>query len=115
MTGSEFAVRAASRQRRSAVSYKALRLHEGDDVATMLSGVAAGDCVVVVDEVGACVCELVSRDSIDAFHKIALRPIEAGEVVRKYGEAIGRATEDILPASHVHVHNLEGIRTRKHD
>lgn len=97
------------------MSCKALRLHEEDDVATLLSDVAEGDHVVVEDDAGRCVCDLVSHDSIGTFHKIALHPIGACEVVHKYGEAIGRATEDILPGSHVHVHNLESIRTRKHD
>lgn len=94
---------------------KALCLHANDDVATVLSDVDAGDRVVVTDKAGGRVCELVCQDSIDAFHKIALHPIGSGEVVHKYGEAIGRATEDILPGGHVHVHNLESIRTRKHD
>ena len=94
---------------------KALRLHEDDDVATVLSDVAEGNRVVVGDRAGRCVCDLVSRDPIGAFHKVALHPIGVGEVVHKYGEAIGRAIEDILPGSHVHVHNLESIRTKKHD
>ncbi|EHF01374.1 hypothetical protein HMPREF1008_01854 [Olsenella sp. oral taxon 809 str. F0356] len=94
---------------------KALCLHADDDVATVLSDVAMGDRVVVTDRAGNCVCDLVSRDSIGIFHKIALHHIDVGAVVHKYGDAIGRATEDILPGGHVHVHNLESIRTRKHD
>ncbi len=38
-------------------------------------------------------------------HKVALRPITRGEPVIKYGVAIGRATHDIDPGAHVHVHN----------
>ncbi len=38
-------------------------------------------------------------------HKVALRPIAAGEPVVKYGIAIGRATRDIAAGEHVHVHN----------
>ena len=43
---------------------------------------------------------------IPAGHKVALRPIKAGEVVRKYGFAIGLATRDIAPGEHVHEHNV---------
>jgi altronate hydrolase len=39
-------------------------------------------------------------------HKIAVRPIAKGEAVRKYGQIIGFASEDIAAGGHVHVHNL---------
>lgn len=39
-------------------------------------------------------------------HKVAVRDIAAGEVVRKYGFPIGRATADIAAGQHVHSHNL---------
>ncbi len=39
-------------------------------------------------------------------HKIAVRPIAKGEAVRKYGQIIGFASEDIAAGAHVHVHNL---------
>ena len=38
-------------------------------------------------------------------HKVALRPIQAGQPVLKYGVAIGTATQDIETGAHVHVHN----------
>ena len=43
---------------------------------------------------------------IDGGHKVALRPIAAGEAVIKYAQAIGRATADIAAGEHVHSHNL---------
>jgi altronate hydrolase len=39
-------------------------------------------------------------------HKIALRPIQKGEAVLKYGQVIGFASDDIAPGTHVHVHNV---------
>jgi len=45
-------------------------------------------------------------EPIPAGHKVALRAIAAGEPVRKFGHVIGRATRDIAPGEHVHVHNL---------
>ncbi|WP_333571781.1 UxaA family hydrolase [Sphingomonas sp.] len=40
-------------------------------------------------------------------HKVALRPIAAGEAVHKFGFPIGRATRAIAPGEHVHTHNVE--------
>jgi altronate hydrolase/galactarate dehydratase len=39
-------------------------------------------------------------------HKIATRPIRAGENVIRYGQIIGQAKSDIAPGEHIHVHNL---------
>lgn len=39
-------------------------------------------------------------------HKLALRPIRQGEAIRKYGQIIGFAREDIAAGEHVHVHNV---------
>ena len=39
-------------------------------------------------------------------HKYADRDIKAGELVIKYGQPIGHATEDIQKGEHVHTHNL---------
>ena len=49
---------------------------------------------------------LQAEGDIPAGHKIALRPIAAGEAVIKYGDPIGTATRDIAPGEHVHSHNL---------
>jgi galactarate dehydratase len=39
-------------------------------------------------------------------HKMAIRAIATGQEVRKYGQIIGLATQDIAPGDHVHLHNL---------
>ena len=39
-------------------------------------------------------------------HKVAVRPIPAGEPVRRYDQVIGFAKQDIAPGQHVHTHNL---------
>ncbi|HEX5500226.1 MAG TPA: UxaA family hydrolase, partial [Thermomicrobiales bacterium] len=39
-------------------------------------------------------------------HKVALRDIPAGGEVRRYGQIIGFATQDIQRGAHVHSHNL---------
>ena len=46
-------------------------------------------------------------ENIPAGHKIALRDIQAGEQIIKYGYPIGIATAPIKKDEHVHVHNLK--------
>jgi altronate dehydratase small subunit len=53
---------------------------------------------------------LVISGRIPYAHKFARRLIRRGEKVIKYGEIIGIATCDIHPGTHVHVHNVKGLR-----
>lgn len=56
------------------------------------------------DTVGVC---LDGTDKIPAGHKYALKNIKKGEYVIKYGEIIGKATQDIEEGEWVHTHNLK--------
>jgi altronate hydrolase len=49
---------------------------------------------------------LTLRQRIGLGHKVALRPIQKGEAISKYGQIIGFAAEDIAPGDLVHVHNV---------
>jgi hypothetical protein len=40
-------------------------------------------------------------------HKLAARPITAGEKIVKYGVSIGSAIHDIAAGEHVHLHNMK--------
>jgi len=51
------------------------------------------------------------RQDLPFGHKVALRALQAGEPVRKYGQAIGVADKAIAVGDHVHVHNLIGSRS----
>jgi hypothetical protein len=84
----------------------ALRLKDDDNVAVCLRALAPG---AQLDFDGASV---TARMPIPAGHKIALRPIAAGDLILKYGQTIGRASAAIAPGEHVHVHNVEGTRGR---
>ena len=46
------------------------------------------------------------RDTVPAGHKIAIARIQPGEIVRRYGQVIGRAKQTIEPGRHVHTHNV---------
>ena len=48
---------------------------------------------------------VTALDVVPAGHKIATRPIAAGEPVRKYDQIIGFASEPVEAGAHVHVHN----------
>lgn len=50
---------------------------------------------------------IVLTEDIPAGHKMALKDIQRGEVIRKYGFPIGRATQNIPMGARVHTHNLE--------
>jgi arabinonate dehydratase len=46
------------------------------------------------------------EEPIPAGHKVAVKPVAAGENVLRYGQVIGRARMRIEPGRHVHTHNL---------
>ena len=56
------------------------------------------------DNIGVC---LDGNDKIPAGHKYALKNIAKGEYVVKYGEIIGRASQDIAQGEWVHTHNVK--------
>jgi LDH2 family malate/lactate/ureidoglycolate dehydrogenase len=87
----------------------AVRLAARDNVATLLTAVAAGAAVAVRDAASGTVLGDGARSVSDLprGHKIALKAIAAGQPVVKYGLAIGRARVDIGAGDHVHVHNVE--------
>jgi altronate hydrolase len=78
-----------------------IRLSEHDNVGVATNSIAAGD------RLGVDALEVVARDPIPFAHKIALRPIAAGEKVIKFGVPIGSATAPIEAGDHVHVHNIK--------
>ncbi len=76
----------------------ALRLNPADNVVVAMRRIAPGEQVGP----GA----TLAAEAIASGHKIAAQAIRAGEPVRKYGQVIGAATQDVAPGEHVHTHNL---------
>jgi altronate dehydratase len=72
-----------------------------DNVAVALEDIPQGEAVC-----GAGGEELTALEKIPYSHKVALVDIRQGEVVRKYGEAIGCAAADITKGAWIHTHNL---------
>ena len=86
----------------------AVRIHSDDNVAVAIRSLVAGEEVEVEG------ARVLVRDDVPAGHKIALRALEPGEPVVKYGFPIGTTTQPIVAGSWVHSHNLrtqlEGMR-----
>jgi len=89
---------------------RAILIHPEDDVAVVTEDAPEGATVSIQFPDGA--VNLTPRQAIPAGHKIAVRDIKADSPVRKYGERIGLAIEDIRTGDHVHLHNLAGVRVK---
>lgn len=74
-----------------------LRIDPRDDVAVALQPLAPGDVVTG---------GVVVTSPVPAGHKVALRAIDAGRPVHKYGWPIGHSLAPIAAGEHVHSHNL---------
>ncbi|MBR0190361.1 MAG: UxaA family hydrolase, partial [Clostridia bacterium] len=62
---------------------------------------------VIINEKDNVGVSLTRQGDIPAGHKFALKDIKKGEYIIKYGEIIGRATEDIKAGEWVHTHNVK--------
>lgn len=51
-----------------------------------------------------------AMEDIPLGHKLALRDVEKGETILKYGHDIGKALADIPRGHHAHVHNVKTKR-----
>jgi hypothetical protein len=83
------------------MAVRAIRMDASDNVAVVTTDVKAGALVQLDDGTEVRAAEDVPRGA-----KVALAPIAAGQVITRYGETIGLATEEIAPGQHVHTHNL---------
>lgn len=71
-------------------------IHESDNVAVVLRPFSKGEVVAGV----------TLLEDIPQAHKVALKDIQKGEDVIKYGSPIGHATELIKKGMHAHTHNI---------
>ena len=89
--------------------HSALCINPKDNVAVALDFIPSGRRVLLLNENGERTTLAVVGD-IPLGHKIALKRIQKGAYVFKYGEKIGVATEDIGIGTHVHIHNVDSLR-----
>ena len=83
---------------------KVIVINEKDNVATAIVPLKAGSTVSVETQGRTERIKLLS--TIAMGHKFALKDLEEGEAIIKYGEPIGRSTARIARGEHVHVHNV---------
>ena len=88
----------------------AIAIKEQDNVATAIKDIPAGQEAAV--GVGEQTLMIPVTQDIAYGHKLALRAIAKGAAVLKYNCVIGRATCNIEPGQHAHVHNMESLRGR---
>lgn len=97
--------------RLSEKKYRTLVMQPIDSVAVSLQDIPKNE-EVEVDISRELSKKIILKDEILFGHKFAVKAIQKGETILKYGEVIGRAIRDIAEGEHVHVHNLEGTRGR---
>ena len=77
-----------------------------DNVATALGSLEIGSVELRGDTSSS---DILAKEQISMGHKIALKDIESGENIIKYGVVIGRATKDIKKGTWVHLHCMESL------
>ena len=88
----------------------AIVIKRQDNVATAIRDIEDGKTATIGIEDETLIVRAIQP--IPLGHKLALRRIQSGEEILKYGTVIGRATQDIQVGEHVHVHNVESTRAR---
>ncbi|MDB4882089.1 MAG: D-galactarate dehydratase/Altronate hydrolase domain protein [Gemmatimonadetes bacterium] len=82
---------------------RTVRVHSSDDVAVAVDALEPGDVIGAGSET------VTVREAVPAGHKVALRALRDGDVVHKYGWAIGRTTADVEAGAWIHSHNLRTL------
>ncbi|WP_105619860.1 UxaA family hydrolase [Vallitalea okinawensis] len=78
-----------------------IRIHEKDNVIVALKDLKEGTQLKDED------LDITLKMDVAKGHKVAIEIIPEGENIIKYGYAIGRATQRVLPGAHVHTSNLK--------
>lgn len=79
-----------------------VRLNKIDNVIT----------VTKATEANATLGDVTTNGLIPRGHKVATTDIALGDVIRKYAQIIGYASQDIKAGDHVHTHNIEFRNTK---
>ena len=78
-----------------------VHLSPADNIVVLARSVNSGECIRIAEGT------VVINQAISLGHKLALRQIQAGEKILKYGAPIGSALTSIAPGEHVHLHNMK--------
>ena len=94
------------------MSIPQLLVHDHDDNVgvVVVEGLTDGTemlCVITHDDSD---FKLTARADVPIGHKIALKDLNEGDTIIKYGEDIGKMVASVEKGGHVHVHNLKTKR-----
>src|SRR5690625_90292 len=89
---------------------KIVVINNEDNVATATQAINKEE--IISAQLNGKVSEIKIKEYIPIGHKIALVDIPKGEKVIKYGEIIGKASQNIVVGNMVHIHNVESLRGR---
>lgn len=89
----------------------ALMIDEKDDVIVAIEPIEKGSEINYKSKYDT-VKTLTALDNIIIYHKIAVKDIDKGNPISKYGEHIGVAATDIKAGMHVHEHNVQSVREK---
>jgi ribosomal protein L2 len=87
---------------------KVITLNPEDNVGIVISNLSKGD-VIIIDKEAIC-----ATSDISFGHKMALKELPNGTIVKKYGVPIGITTKDVNSGDHVHVHNIESLYMKQY-
>lgn len=90
---------------------RVLLLHPKDNVAVALDDIATKSVVAVLG--AETPLRLTAQQGIQFAHKLAMRPIAAGEAILKYGIPVGFATAPVAAGEWVHTHNVGSYYAEK--
>ena len=91
------------------------QIHPEDNVATALGDLVEGETVSVVNSYGGQAADLLLLCDVPQFFKVAVKPLQAGDPVLKWGQAIGTIPKgyangtldfDVRPGTIVHIANF---------
>lgn len=84
---------------------KTIQYYPEDNVLVSLDRLEKGDVVLINGRMA----DFPILDSLPMGHKVAAVDIGEGEIISKFGHAIGLAKTDIKRGEHVHVHNVRDL------
>jgi len=79
---------------------RTIKIHAKDNVVVALEVLKKNNMIAVGQDI------IAVKEDIEKGHKVAIRNIEKGEDIVKYGFPIGHATTDIAAGEWVHTHNM---------
>ncbi len=76
-------------------------MNPDDNSATALEDILKGSQIQIGE------CSFIINQDIPMGHKFALKNINKGELIKKYGQIIGITTQNIKTGDWIHTHNLK--------